>query len=122
MGKRKHDFNPYGIAEVGERRVFVDYENFKQLCADVGKELGLSGDDVYQIYSRFVDRSVQMLLPESDIRNTTDEQLLTPRRAFQIPYVCKAEITRKSLNHFRMMMDAIEASKQRRNNNTENNE
>jgi hypothetical protein len=118
MGKRKCDFNPYGIAEVGDKKLFLDYENFKHLCSEVGKELGLSGDEIYRIYSRFVDRSVQMLLPEPDLNSLTDEQLLTPRRVFQIPYVCRAEVTRKSLNHFRMIMKVIQDSKRRKNNNT----
>lgn len=122
MGTRKRDFNPYGIAEVGDKKLFPDYENFKHLCREVGKEVGLPGEEVYKIYSRFVDRSVQMLFPEPDLCALTDEQLLHPRRVFQIPYVCRAEVTKKSLNHFRMMMKAIQVSKERKNNNTKETE
>lgn len=101
--RRRNDGNPYGVSVVGDGISLPDYANFKSICDEVGKELGLNGKEVYKIYGRFIDRSLSMLLPEPDLRTVTDESLLTPKRSFSIPFIGVAEVTRKSLAHFRKM-------------------
>ena len=119
-GTKRRSSDRYEAFDCGERIPLPDYAMFYKACDEVGKELGISGNEIARIYKDFIAQSLYMMFPEGNPRDISDEKLLSPRRIMHIPKIASLEVTERSLWHWHKVHDAIKNARRKMNNNTEN--
>lgn len=117
-GTKRRSSDRYEAFDGGERIPLPDYAMFYKACDEVGKELGIPGNEIARIYKGFIAQSLCMMFPEGNPRDISDEKLLSPRRIIHIPKIASLEVTERSLWHWHKVHDAIKNARRKMNNNT----
>ena len=106
-GRKRRSSDRYEAFEGGEHIPVPDYAMFDKACELAAAKLGMKADLVRRIYKDYINCSIELMLPEPNPKELSDDELLNPRRRIQIPHVAAIEVTKKSLYRWRMIEQRI---------------